>query len=198
MEAAPVVEWLRMLIFSTLNRPSSHLCGLDSSSGNVTLAKFRLRVVGWFFSWTSCFRPTLWLTWLKMSEIILMGRKTQIKNKIKIRWILDYNLRIIVLKIIPKLSSLAPIAQLVVCPLWGRGGHGFDPGQRHTKVIKDGTSCSSLGTQTYRVELGLVCDWVWYHVKCLGHDISVRQHYKREHRAACRNQIPSWCYWKQC
>ena len=44
--------------------------------------------------------------------------------------------------------SPAPIAQLVECPLWGTGGHGFDPGPRHTKVIKYGTSCSSLGTQT--------------------------------------------------
>ena len=50
----------------------------------------------------------------------------------------------------------APIAQLVECPLWGTGGHGFDPGPRHTKVVKNGTSCSSLGTQTYGVELGLV------------------------------------------
>ena len=38
----------------------------------------------------------------------------------------------------------------------GTGGHGFDPGSRHTKVVKNGTSCSSLGTQSYRVELGLV------------------------------------------
>ena len=42
-------------------------------------------------------------------------------------------------------------------------------------------------TQNYRLELGLVNavsglgDWVWYHVKCLGHDTSVRQHYKSEH-----------------
>ena len=50
----------------------------------------------------------------------------------------------------------APIAQLVECPLRGTGGHGFDPGPRHTKVVKNGTSCSSLGTQTYGVELGLV------------------------------------------
>ena len=35
-------------------------------------------------------------------------------------------------------------------------GHGFDPGPRHTKVVKNGTSCSSLGTQTYGIELGLV------------------------------------------
>ena len=33
---------------------------------------------------------------------------------------------------------------------------GLIPGLRHTKVIKNGTSCSSLGTQTYGVELGLV------------------------------------------
>ena len=50
----------------------------------------------------------------------------------------------------------APIAQLVECPLRETGGHGFDPGPRHTKVVKNGTSCSSLGTQTYGVELGLV------------------------------------------
>ena len=37
-----------------------------------------------------------------------------------------------------------------------RNDHGFDPGPRHTKVVKNGTSCSSLGTQTYGVELGLV------------------------------------------
>ena len=50
----------------------------------------------------------------------------------------------------------APIAQLVECPLRGTGGHGFDSGPRHTKVVKNGTSCSSLGTQIYGVELGLV------------------------------------------
>ena len=50
----------------------------------------------------------------------------------------------------------APVAQLVEYPLRGTGGHGFDPGPRHTKVVKNGTSCSSLGTQTYGVELGLV------------------------------------------
>ena len=30
----------------------------------------------------------------------------------------------------------APIAQLVECPLRGTGSHGFDPGPRHTKVVK--------------------------------------------------------------
>ena len=56
------------------------------------------------------------------------------------------------------LSSLAPapVAQSVECPLRGMGGHKFDPGLQHTKVIKNGTNCSSLGTQTYGVELGLV------------------------------------------
>ena len=53
-------------------------------------------------------------------------------------------------------STPAPIAQLVECPLRGTGGHGFDPGPRHTKVVKNATSCSSLGTQSYGVELGLV------------------------------------------
>ena len=50
----------------------------------------------------------------------------------------------------------ALIAQLVECPLREMGGHGFDPGPRHTKVVKNGTNCSSFGTQTYGVELGLV------------------------------------------
>ena len=56
----------------------------------------------------------------------------------------------------PRKLRPSPIAQLVECPLRGTGGHGFDPGPRHTKVVKNGSSCSSLGTQTYGVELGLV------------------------------------------
>ena len=43
-----------------------------------------------------------------------------------------------------------------VPPLRETGGHRFDSGPRHTKVVKNGTSCSSLGFQTYEVELGLV------------------------------------------
>ena len=35
-----------------------------------------------------------------------------------------------------ELKGPAPIAQLVECPLRGTGGHGFDPGPRHTKVVK--------------------------------------------------------------
>ena len=34
------------------------------------------------------------------------------------------------------LNIPAPIAQLVECPLRGTGDHRFDPGPRHTKVIK--------------------------------------------------------------
>ena len=45
---------------------------------------------------------------------------------------------------------------ILYAPLRGMGGHGFDPRPRHTKVVKNGTSCSSLGTQNYGVELGLV------------------------------------------
>ena len=48
------------------------------------------------------------------------------------------------------------VAQSVECLLRVTGGHGFDPRSRHIKVIKNGTSCSSLGTQAYGVELGLV------------------------------------------
>ena len=61
----------------------------------------------------------------------------------------------------------------------------------------NGTSYSSLGTQVIGVELLLVdpvsgqCDWVWYHVKCLGHETSVKQHYKSEHLVPCRNQTSS-------
>ena len=44
-------------------------------------AKFCLRVVRWFFSGISRFRPTLQLTLLKMSELILTSRKTPIKKE---------------------------------------------------------------------------------------------------------------------
>ena len=80
-----MVEWLRTPIFSALNHSSSHCCGFEPSSGHVRQAKFCLRVVRWFFSGISCFCPTSQLTQLKMSEIILMGRKTLIKMKEKRR-----------------------------------------------------------------------------------------------------------------
>ena len=70
----------RSLIFSALNHSSFHRCGFEPSLGHVRQAKFCLWVVRWFFLWISRFHPTLRLTRLKMSEIILMGHKTQIKN----------------------------------------------------------------------------------------------------------------------
>ena len=35
VEANPVAEWLRLLIFSALNRSSCHHCGLDPRSGHM-------------------------------------------------------------------------------------------------------------------------------------------------------------------
>ena len=68
--AAHVAEWLRLLIFSALNRLSSHWYGFEPCSGHVRQAKFCLQVVRCFFSGTSR---------SKMSEI-LTGHKTQIKK----------------------------------------------------------------------------------------------------------------------
>ena len=81
--AAPVAELLRPLIFTALNRLSSHRCGFEPHSSHMRQAMFCLRAVRCFFLGISRFCPTLWLTQLKMSEIILMGRKTQIKKKKK-------------------------------------------------------------------------------------------------------------------
>ena len=53
---------------------SSHMWDKPSSA---------LWVVRCFFSWISRFCPTLWLTRLKMSDIILIGCTTQIKKIIK-------------------------------------------------------------------------------------------------------------------
>ena len=66
---------------------------------------------------------------------------------------------------------------MLECPFRGTGGHGFEPGPRHNKVVKNGTSCSSLGTQSYGVELGLFDSVSGYHVSCLGHDTLVMQHF---------------------
>ena len=54
------------------------------------------------------------------------------------------------------ISGPAPIAQLVECPPGEREVTGSIPGRDITKVVKNGTSCSSLGTQIYGIELGLV------------------------------------------
>ena len=56
----------------------------------------------------------------------------------------------------PNVTEPAPVAKLVERSLRGTGGRGFDHGPRHTKAVKNDTSCSYLGTQTYGIELGLV------------------------------------------
>ena len=72
---APVVKWLRTLIFSTLNHSSSRRCGFEPCSGHMLVrqAKFCLLVVRCFFLGDLPFSPLLGLTQLKMSEIILTG-----------------------------------------------------------------------------------------------------------------------------
>ena len=71
---------------------------------------------------------------------------------------------------------------------------GSLPGCDIPKSLKMVLAAPCLALKTYGVEAGLVnpvagCDWVWYYVKWLGHDTSVRQHYKSEHWAPFRNQI---------
>ena len=48
--------------------------------------------------------------------------------------------------LLPEELDSAVVAQSVEWPLWGMGICGFDPGLRHTKIIKNGTTCSLLGT----------------------------------------------------
>ena len=79
--------------------------------------------------------------------------RCEIPNSKNIEFILS---SITIQNLTSKCEKTGPVAQSVECLLRGTGGHGFDPRLQHTKVIKNGTSCSSLGTQAYRVELGLV------------------------------------------
>ena len=44
----------------------------------------------------------------------------------------------------------APVAQLVECQLRGTGGHRFDPGPRHTKVVKNGLAAPRLALRFTR------------------------------------------------
>ena len=92
LEAAPVAECLRTLIFSALNRLSSHRCGFEPSSDH-TWDKSS-SACGWpggFSRGSPVFAPPNDMTRLKMSEIILTGRKTQIKNKqFRPRWNCSY------------------------------------------------------------------------------------------------------------
>ena len=60
-----------------------------------------------------------------------------------------------------------PVAQSVECPFRWTGGYWFNPGLRHTKVIKNGTSHSLLANQTYMVELGLMYQCQDNDIKCL-------------------------------
>ena len=90
IDAAPVAEWF----ISALNCSSSHRCGFEPSSGHMcdkSSSACRWWGVFFFFfffsgiSDNSRFRPTKRLTLLKMSEIILTGRKTQIKKNLCLR-----------------------------------------------------------------------------------------------------------------
>ena len=81
-----MTEWLRPLIFSTLNHSSSHRCGLTavgSSLAQVTCETSQVLLAGGqvVFLEDLPFLPHLAIDRLKMSKIILMGRKTQIKKK---------------------------------------------------------------------------------------------------------------------
>ena len=83
-EAVPVAEWLRLLIFSAVNRSSSHRCGFEPTPDHMW--EKPSSACGWsggfyLFLGISRFRPILWLTQLKMIEIILTGRKTPIKER---------------------------------------------------------------------------------------------------------------------
>ena len=76
-----MAEWLRTLTFSALNRSSSHPVG--SSLAWVTCETSQVLLASGLSHGFSRFRSTLRLTLLKMSEIILTGRKTQTKTKQK-------------------------------------------------------------------------------------------------------------------
>ena len=72
----PVAEWLRPLIFSFLNHSSSHCCRVEPSLGHMWDKPILLAVGDQvvFLGGSPIFAPpTDWR--LKMSEIILMGRK---------------------------------------------------------------------------------------------------------------------------
>ena len=68
------------------------------------------------------------------------------------------------------------------------GGAWIDPGLRHTNIFNNGISCSSLGTRLFGVGLELVTP-VSGDVR--GRYSTLRQNYKSEHGAFCRNQTPS-------
>ena len=53
---------------------------------------------------------------------------------INARGIINFSLQFI-MKLTENALPLAPVAEVVECPLRETGGHGFDPGPRHTKVV---------------------------------------------------------------
>ena len=71
------------------------------------------------------------------------------------------------------LFTWLPVAQSVESPLRGTGGHGFDPGPLLAALR---LALKSLDWSTQCQDNVTGCG-----VKCLGHDTSVRQHYKSEH-----------------
>ena len=80
---APVAEWSRMLNLSTLNHFLSQCCGLELGHKLVTSETNQVLLAGGqvVFLWDLPFCPTLQLTLLKKSEIILKGCKpNQIKK----------------------------------------------------------------------------------------------------------------------
>ena len=76
------------------------------------------------------------------------------------------------------------------------GGHGFDPGPQHTRVIKNGTWHSDLRGRARTGRPSVRIMWLGV-VSCQvsGAWTSLRQDYKSEHWAPCRNQTPSWYDW---
>ena len=70
-----------------------------------------------------------------------------------------------------------------------------------TWVVFDGFSSNFAWTLiSVRIGLGIANGLNSFYkqqsyVKCLGHEISVRQHHKSEHWSPCRNQTQSWYDW---
>ena len=58
----------------------------------------------------------------------------------------EYSLHVSIVGLCFVLTS--PDSSVGSVSAWGMEGQGFDPRLRHTKVVKNGTSCSSLGTMT--------------------------------------------------
>ena len=81
------------------------------------------------FCQCSSFCPWVFADFVKVKEIAVLYIKHTCTRTINLQFFLS-----------------APVAQVVECPLRGTGGHGFDSGPRHTKLVKNSTSCSSLGT----------------------------------------------------